>query len=132
LRTGPVKTLEEALFDTRFVTLLGSPEAAVELVHLAPLSPPAQLSREAMLGPLLFPCYERRQKLVAFNGYAVEYAYQRGVLHLLEGDAAAARQRFAETRTPPVPEWGVPGQTHPTAEFYLGVFREAEVTPRRR
>lgn len=67
-----------------------------------------------------------RNELAGRVARDAEFFFQRGVLLLFEGDTAAARRQFLQTRLPAVPDWGLTEFRHPRAEAYLRLIDEAE------
>jgi len=66
-----------------------------------------------------------RQSIVQRLQSETEFFTRRGVLSLLEGDIAGARQRFEQARREPPAGWGIGPQNTPQAARYLNLIERA-------
>jgi tetratricopeptide (TPR) repeat protein len=55
----------------------------------------------------------------------IEFYHRRGVLFLLQGDVAAAQERFRLCARTAPQGWGVPEHRHPGADMYLDLMKRA-------
>ncbi len=123
----PLTKEEEAVKLAPFMAL-GSVECAMQIAQLAPMPALFIDPRNYLLLELIQPLRQRQDKLRAVRQNASNFFYQRGFLSLLEGDIAAAKTRFQQSRQPGVPDWGVPEVRHASAEKYLALIEAAEKT----